>query len=179
SGLTVPNGPAQEAVIRGALANAGVAPDDVSYVEAHGTGTALGDPIELQALASAYCRGRSSETPLVVASVKTNIGHLESAAGVAGLIKVVLALQHEEIPSHLHFREGNPHFAWDSVPIVVPAQPMRWSRNGARPRLASVSSFGFSGTNAHVVLQEAPAREPQNAVVERPVHVMALSAQSG
>jgi acyl transferase domain-containing protein/D-arabinose 1-dehydrogenase-like Zn-dependent alcohol dehydrogenase/acyl carrier protein/NADP-dependent 3-hydroxy acid dehydrogenase YdfG len=178
SGLTVPYGPSQEAVIRSALASGGVVADEVSYVEAHGTGTALGDPIELQALASVYGRGRSSDAPLVVGSVKTNIGHLESAAGVAGLIKVILSLQHGEIPAHLHYKAGNPHFAWETTPVVVPSQAMPWVSGDGRPRRAGVSSFGFSGTNAHIVLEEAPA-EPQEADAgDRPLHIIALSAKS-
>ncbi len=178
SGLTVPYGPSQEAVIRAALANGGVSPDEVSYVEAHGTGTALGDPIELQALASVYCRGRSSDAPLVVGSVKTNIGHLESAAGVAGLIKVILSFEHQEIPAHLHYRAGNPHFAWETTPIVVPPQAMPWAAQDGRPRRAGVSSFGFSGTNAHVVLEEAPPELKEAGGDDRPIHVVALSARS-
>src|SRR5581483_126240 len=133
----------QEAVIRAALADGGIAAGDVELIEAHGTGTALGDPIELKALASVYCRERAKDRPLVVASVKTNIGHLESAAGVAGLIKVILSLQHGEIPRHLHFREGNQHFDWNAVPMVVPSEPLPWAEADGRPRLAGVSSFGF------------------------------------
>ena len=120
SGLTAPNGPAQEAVIREALGRAGVAPAEVGYVEAHGTGTALGDPIEVQALGAVLAAGRPATRPLLIGSVKTNIGHLEAAAGIAGLIKVVLALQHGELPPHLHFEQPSPHIAWDELPV-------RWS----------------------------------------------------
>jgi acyl transferase domain-containing protein len=158
SGLTVPNGPAQEAVIRQALAVAKVEPTDVSYVEAHGTGTALGDPIEASALAAVLGAGRATDNPLVLGSVKTNIGHLESAAGVAGLLKVVLSLQHERIPAHLNFTEMNPDIDWGDVPVDVPVSGRDW-RRGDRRRIAGVSSFGFSGTNAHVVLEEAPSLE--------------------
>src|SRR5207237_9530310 len=118
-GLTVPNGPAQEALIREALAMAGVAPAEVGYVEAHGTGTSLGDPIEMQALGAVMGDGRSAEYPVLVGSVKTNMGHLEAAAGVAGLIKVVLSLQHGEIPPHLHYKELNPHISLREVPAVI------------------------------------------------------------
>ena len=155
SGLTVPNGLAQQAVIGEALARAGVEPTQVSYVEAHGTGTSLGDPIEVQALAAVLGEGRSKDQPLKIGSVKTNIGHLEAAAGVAGLIKVVLAMQHEKIPSHLHFKEPNHHIPWEEIPIVVQAGQTPWPSAGGR-RIAGVSSFGISGTNAHVVLEEAP-----------------------
>ncbi|MEO8804850.1 MAG: type I polyketide synthase [Burkholderiaceae bacterium] len=176
-GLTVPNGPAQEAVIRAALADAGATPGEIGYVEAHGTGTSLGDPIEVRALAGALGAGRVASDPLLIGSVKTNIGHLESAAGVAGVIKVILALQHERIPAHLHFREPSPHIAWSQYPVNVVANGHDWPR-GARRRLAGVSSFGFSGTNAHVIVEEAPAASVSNASVDRPVHCLTLSARS-
>jgi acyl transferase domain-containing protein/threonine dehydrogenase-like Zn-dependent dehydrogenase/short-subunit dehydrogenase/acyl carrier protein len=153
SGLTVPNGLAQEAVVRAALQAGGVEPHDVSYVEAHGTGTTLGDPIELEALAAVLARNRPADRPLYVGSVKTNIGHAESASGIAGLIKVVLAMQHEEIPRHLHFARLNPRIALRDAPIRVPTEPTPWPASSRR--FAGVSSFGFSGTNAHAVL-EAP-----------------------
>jgi len=176
-GLTVPNGPAQEAVIRRALANAGVDPGQVDYVEAHGTGTALGDPIEVQALGDVFGEGHSKQDPLIIGSVKTNIGHLEGAAGVAGVIKVVLALQHEEIPPHLHFKEPNPHIAWDKLAVKVATEPIPWPSGQGR-RIAGVSSFGFSGTNAHVVVEEAPVRKQAEVTVERPLQLLSLSAKS-
>ena len=154
-GLAAPNGPAQEAVIRQALAQAGVSPASIGYVETHGTGTPLGDPIEVQALGAVLGEGRAAEDPLRIGSVKTNIGHTESAAGVAGLIKVVLALSHARIPRSLHFTEPNPHIAWSELPVRVASEAAPWERNGV-PRRAGVSSFGISGTNAHVVLEEAP-----------------------
>src|SRR5207253_8351618 len=123
-GFTAPNEVAQRTLIREALTRAGVAPADIDYVEAHGTGTSLGDPIEVQALAAALGDDRPPERPLVVGSVKTNLGHLESAAGVAGLIKVVLSLQHNEIPPHLHFRTVNPHIAVGDFPWHVPTEPL-------------------------------------------------------
>ena len=177
SGLTVPNRGAQEAVIRQALANARVQPLEIGYVEAHGTGTQLGDPIEANALAAVLGPGRTTDNPLLVGSVKTNVGHLESTAGIAGLIKVVLSLQHEEIPRNLHFHAINPHINWEGLPIHVPVESQSW-RRGERKRLAGVSAFGFSGTNAHVILEEAPRTEERNRKIERPLHLLALSARS-
>ena len=157
SGLTAPNGPSQEAVIRAALTNACVTAADIDYVEAHGTGTSLGDPIELRALGAVYGSGRSAGDSLIASSVKTNFGHLEAAAGVAGLAKTILALQRERIPAHLHAPSPTPHVDWSTLGVRLPAAGGEaWSRT-ARPRMAGVSSFGFSGTNAHVVLEEAPA----------------------
>jgi acyl transferase domain-containing protein/acyl carrier protein len=176
SGLTAPNGPAQEALLREALAVSRVAPEEVAYVEAHGTGTALGDPIEMQALGAVLGGGRTKDRPLLVGSVKTNVGHLEAAAGVAGLIKVVLALGHGEIPPHLHFRVPNPHIPWADLPVAVPTALMPWPADGRR--IAGISSFGFSGTNVHVVVGEPPPRERALAPVERPLHLVALSARS-
>jgi acyl transferase domain-containing protein/acyl carrier protein len=177
SGLTVPNGLAQQAVIRQALQVAGVEPADVDYVEAHGTGTALGDPIELEALDAVLGASRPADRPLVVGSVKTNLGHLESASGVAGLMKVVLALQHGAIPPHLHFDALTPRVSLRGPAPVVPTSRMAWPAAG-RPGLAGVSSFGFSGTNAHVVLEAAPARPAPGDRPDRPVHVLAISARS-
>jgi acyl transferase domain-containing protein/NADPH:quinone reductase-like Zn-dependent oxidoreductase/acyl carrier protein len=175
SGLTAPNGPSQEAVIRAALAMGKVAPDEISYVEAHGTGTSLGDPIELQALASVLRGGRSGAPPLLIGSVKTNVGHLEAAAGVAGLIKVVLALQHDTIPVHRNFRNPNPYVAWDELPLSVVTTPAPWPAN-ARSRIAGVSAFGFSGTNAHVVLEQAPGSARRKPIA-RPLHPVTVSAR--
>ncbi len=162
-GLTVPSRDAQEAVIRLALQNAGLEPNDVDYVEAHGTGTSLGDPIEVAALDAVFGPSRPKDRPLVVGSVKTNIGHLEPAAGIAGLIKVILALREETIPPLVGLTERNPHIPWDETVIQVPVEPTAWPR-GERPRRAGISSFGFSGTNAHAVIEEAsdasPATEP-------------------
>jgi acyl transferase domain-containing protein len=155
SGLTVPNGPAQQALLAKALASAGLSAVDVDYVEAHGTGTSLGDPIEVEALGAVMCEGRSADRPLLIGSVKTNLGHTEAASGLAGLLKVVMALRHEAIPPHLHFSTPNPGIPWKQFPITVPKAVSSWSR-GRRPRRAGVSSFGFSGTNAHVIVEEAP-----------------------
>ncbi len=173
SGLTVPNGIAQQAVLRKALSNAGVAPSEVSYVEAHGTGTALGDPIEVEALGAVLGKGRTADQPLTLGSVKTNIGHLESASGIAGLIKVVLSLQHGEIPKHLHFQERSPKIPWPKFPVNIPTEHTAWTGK----RIAGVSGFGFSGTNAHVILEEAPARATEPASVDRPTHLLTVSAK--
>ena len=176
-GLTVPNGPAQEALMQHALAAAGVEPADVDYVEAHGTGTSLGDPIEARALGNVFSAGRGPHRPLLIGSVKTNIGHLESAAGIAGLIKVVLALHHAEIPPHLHLRSLNPLISLAAIPAVIPTTCVPWPA-GERRRLAGVSSFGFSGTNAHAVLEEAPASGSPVGAADRPRHVLAVSAKN-
>ena len=158
NGLTAPNGPSQQAVIRQALESAGVQPAQISYVEAHGTGTPLGDPIEIQSLRAVLETERPSDHPYTVGSVKTNIGHLEAAAGVAGLMKVVLSLTHEEIPAHLHLTEVNPYIDLAGSPLEFAIEPRPWKR-GPAPRLAGVSSFGFGGTNAHVIVAEAPVLE--------------------
>ncbi|MGB0694795.1 MAG: SDR family NAD(P)-dependent oxidoreductase, partial [Rhodospirillaceae bacterium] len=163
-GFTVPCGPSQAALIRRALERAGLSPAHIDHVEAHGTGTSLGDPIELGALGSVFGGAAAADRPgpLVVGSVKTNLGHLESAAGVAGLIKVILSLQHGQIPQHLHFKTPTPHADWDSLPVQIPGDgPMAWPRRAERPRIAGVSSFGFSGTNAHILVQEAPEPSEQ------------------
>ncbi|WP_204810199.1 type I polyketide synthase [Mycobacterium riyadhense] len=191
SGLTVPNGGAQQRLISAALARAGFGGSDVDYLEAHGTGTSLGDPIEVQAAAAAYGGGRDPNRPLLIGSVKTNIGHLESAAGVAGLIKVVLSLQHEVLPQNLHFEKPSPHIPWDLLPVRVVDKAIPWQVDG-RPRRAGVSSFGFTGTNAHVLIEEAPpqsptadehsaddvAVRPESDVSAGPVSVLPLSARS-
>ena len=177
SGLTAPNGPSQEAVIRAALKFARVKPAEVRFVEAHGTGTSLGDPIEVQALGACFGEGRPKDRPLAIGSVKANIGHLEASAGIASLIKVVLTLQHEQIPPQIHFKSPNPHIAWERLPIMVPTELTPWSAVNGR-RIAGVSAFGFSGTNVHVVLEEAPPVEPLAAEAERPLHILALSAEN-
>jgi acyl transferase domain-containing protein/predicted O-methyltransferase YrrM/acyl carrier protein len=174
NGLTAPNGPAQEAVIRAALESGGLRPDQIGYVEAHGTGTSLGDPIEVQAIAAALGAGRTE--PLAVGSVKANVGHLESAAGIAGLVKLVLALQHREIPPQIHVQSLNPHIPWDALPVTVPTALRAWKSAG--PRIGAVSSFGFSGTNAHVVIEEAPPPLERDSTGQRPVHVLTLTARS-
>ncbi len=151
SGFTVPNEQSQEKVIRQALDNAHVAPDMINYVEAHGTGTSLGDPIEVGALASALCSERSADNPLLIGSVKTNVGHLEAAAGVVGLIKVVLSMMHRRIPPHLHFQTPNPHIDWNSIPVSVPTSATQWP--DSERMFAGISSFGMSGVNAHAIVE--------------------------
>ncbi|MFP6613718.1 MAG: beta-ketoacyl synthase N-terminal-like domain-containing protein [Pirellulales bacterium] len=177
NGLTAPNGIAQESVIRRAVADAGIRPAQVGYLEAHGTGTPLGDPIEIVAASAVLAADRDKNKLLNIGSVKTNIGHLESAAGVAGLIKVVLALQHGEIPPHLHFEKPNSHIAWDELPLAVPTERTQWERGNGR-RIAGISSFGFSGTNAHLIVEEPPATKLLEAQVDRPREILALSAKS-
>ena len=153
-GLTVPNTPALEQVIETALSQAGIPASDVDYLEAHGTGTTVGDPIEINAVASVYGKDREADHPLLVGSVKTNVGHLESAAGVAGLIKAVLAVERGVIPKHLHFQDPHPGIDWDHLPLQITSSTTDWPRHRGRPRLAGVNSFGISGTNAHIVVEE-------------------------
>ncbi|MEM7756775.1 MAG: SDR family NAD(P)-dependent oxidoreductase [Cyanobacteria bacterium P01_A01_bin.40] len=177
SGFTVPNKAAQQAVINQALDAAKIDPAEVDYVQAHGTGTSLGDPIEIRALAGALGKERSLLNPLKIGSIKTNIGHLESAAGVAGLIATVLALRHRQIPPHLHLKKLNPFIDWEHTPVTVPTKLTPWSKKG-KARLAGVSSFGASGTNAHIILEESPDSEKTSATIERPLHLLTLSAKT-
>ncbi|MFC7752696.1 SDR family NAD(P)-dependent oxidoreductase [Tsukamurella soli] len=156
NGMMAPNPGAQMAVLRAAYDDAGVAPRDVDYVEAHGTGTALGDPIEARALGTVLGRGRAADAPLLVGSVKSNIGHLEGAAGIAGLLKAILAVQRGSVPGTLHYRDPNPHIPFGQLRLRVADTDSAWPA-GARPRRAGVSSFGFGGTNAHVVVEQAPS----------------------
>ncbi|MEV8115867.1 SDR family NAD(P)-dependent oxidoreductase [Streptomyces xiamenensis] len=175
NGLTAPNGTAQRAVIRAALAEARLAPGDVDFVEAHGSGTLLGDSIEMTGLHEVFGADRDPERPLVVGAVKTNVGHLTGAAGMAGLIKTVLALRHGRIPANLHHREPSPAIDWDGCPTLLPDRLTEWP-GGSGPRIAGVSSFGWSGTNSHVVLAQAPDDErPAEPVRDR---VLPLSART-
>ncbi|MCF6525323.1 type I polyketide synthase [Streptomyces sp. JJ36] len=186
AGLTVPNGPSQQQLIRSALADADASPLDISYLEAHGTGTPLGDPIEVGAFGAVLTEGRPAHSPLLTGSVKTGIGHLEAAAGVASLIKVVLALQHEEIPAHLNFEEPNPRIPWAELPVRVPVERTPWPGGGRRGRAAGISSFGIGGTNAHLVVAEPPAPQDSGAApgtgtvpeTARP-RLLTLSARGG
>ena len=158
-GLTAPNGPAQERVMEEALARAGVEPSEVDYLEAHATGSNFGDPIEVRAAAAVYGRGRKADRPLLIGSVKANIGHLEPAAGVASLIKAVLAMQRGVIPEHLHFNDPNPDVEWDRMPVRVTSDLTEWPATPDRPRRAGVSAFGISGANAHVIVEGYGAPE--------------------
>ncbi|MEI6704279.1 MAG: type I polyketide synthase, partial [Deltaproteobacteria bacterium] len=175
NGLTAPNGMAQRRVITAALADGTLQPGDIDYVEAHGTGTPLGDPIEIEAIAAVLGQGHDADHPLLVGSAKTNIGHLEAAAGVAGIIKLVLSLNREQIPPHLHFSRPNPHIDWDCLPLRIVCNGAAWPRSD-RPRRAGISGFGFSGTNAHVILEEAPLPEYPQLPDGRSGHLLVLSA---
>ena len=167
NGLMAPNPAAQTAVLRAACEDAGVAPAEVDYVETHGTGTLLGDPIEARALGSVYGRAHQPEAPLLIGAVKTNLGHLEAAAGVTGFIKAVLAVQHAEIPANLHFDAPNPHIPFEELRLKVVDRPTGWPAS-ERPRRAGVSSFGFGGTNAHAVIEEPPAPQPADRTAAAP-----------
>lgn len=181
-GFTVPSGSAQQELVGEALARAGVKPSEVSYVEAHGTGTPLGDPIEVRALGAVLNRERLK--PFAVGSVKTNIGHLEAAAGIAGLIKVVLALQHEEIPPHLHVTEVNPQISLEEAGAVIPTKRISWPRTQEGRRIAGVSSFGLTGTIAHAILEEPPrptqetSKDEPDEIEDTP-RVLTLSGREG
>ena len=176
--LTAPNGLAQQAVIRRALDNSGVQPHEISYVDAHAVGTPLGDAIEFKALTSVLTEGRDADRPCWIGSAKPNIGHLEAASGMAALIKVILSLQHELIPAHLHLNQINPYISFKDASIAIPTEPQPWPK-GDQHRLAGISAFGFGGTNTHVVIQEAPAIRSLPAVKEeRPCHLLTLSAKT-
>jgi acyl transferase domain-containing protein len=174
-GFTAPRIEGQAAVIRAAQAAAGVEPQTITYIEAHGTGTELGDPIEIAALTKVFHAKTDKKHFCAIGSVKTNIGHLDAAAGIAGLIKTVLALKHKQMPPSLHFTDPNPKIDFANSPFYVNARLSKWNANGY-PRRAGVSSFGIGGTNAHAILEEAPAREPSGP--SRPWKLIALSAKT-
>jgi acyl transferase domain-containing protein len=179
AGLTVPSAAAQSRLLEMALARAGLTPADVDYLEAHGTGTALGDPIEVHAAGEVYATARPDDRPLLLGSVKSNIGHLEAAAGVAGVIKVVLAMQHGLIPAHLHCDTLNPRIPWARLPFRVVTAPTPWPRTRC---IAGVSSFGMSGTNAHLLIEAGdgiPEASAPEQGAQQPAHVLPLSAKSG
>jgi len=178
SGLTVPNGKAQKALILKTLEGASLSPEDIGYLEVHGTGTALGDPIEFQALTEVFGKENKREKPLYIGSAKSNIGHLEAAAGMASLIKSVLCLQNKKIPPNLHLHKINPKIRLERIPAIVPQEVMSWETTG-KSRIAGISSFGFSGTNAHVIvseLKDAPG-DAWHSSCERPLHILVLSAK--
>jgi amino acid adenylation domain-containing protein len=176
-GMSVPSGAAQEETFRHALRQAGVVPAAVQYVEAHGTGTRVGDPIEAAAIGNVYAEGRPADAPCLIGSVKTNIGHLEAAAGIAGLIKAALALKHRQIPPSIHFREPNPLIAFDALRLRVPTTLEPWPP-APGPATAAVNSFGFGGTNAHVILEQSPTRASAADAGAVVPHVLTISAQS-
>jgi acyl transferase domain-containing protein/thioesterase domain-containing protein len=174
NGLTAPNGAAQEAVIRQAIARAGIHAEDVSYVEAHGTGTSLGDPIELAALRNVYARNIERQRPLLVGSVKAQVGHLEGAAGMAGIVKAILILRHRHVPGQVNFAKPNPRFRWEGVPLEIPRQPL--PLGGDRPYVG-ISGFGITGTNVHMILAAHDDRPKATAPIERD-RVLTLSART-
>ncbi|MGB0521656.1 MAG: type I polyketide synthase [Flammeovirgaceae bacterium] len=176
-GLTAPNGPSQEEVIQQALAKANISPKEVAYVETHGTGTPLGDPIEVQALGNVYGKDRSAHFPLKLGSVKSNLGHTMAAAGVAGVIKTVLALQHEFLPKTLHAAELNEHIPWDQLPVQVMQEAQAWPKSDQK-RIASISSFGISGTNSHVVLEEYQETKKTKKEATNQHQLLVLSARN-
>ncbi|PQP41730.1 type I polyketide synthase [Mycolicibacterium austroafricanum] len=177
NGLMAPNPSAQMAVLRAAYAAAGVDPREVDYVEAHGTGTLLGDPIEARALGTVLGKGRAADAPLLLGAVKSNLGHLEAAAGIAGFAKAVLALQHNMIPANLGYQSPNPHIPFEKLRLKVVAEHTDWAPAG-RPRRAGVSSFGFGGTNAHVVIEQAPVFAPSPVEEPEAVTTLVVSGKS-
>jgi acyl transferase domain-containing protein len=177
AGLTAPNLVAQEKVIRQALEDADTEPGEVTCVEAHGTGTSLGDPIEVEALKTVFDEPGGGDSPCFLTSAKANVGHLESAAGVAGLIKLVLCLQHGQVPPQVHFRDLNPEISLEGSRLSISRELRPWPR-GEKPRVGGLSSFSFTGTNAHAVLEEAPVQLARRPVEERPAHLLTLSATS-
>jgi acyl transferase domain-containing protein/acyl carrier protein len=179
NGLTAPNGVAQAQVVKMALKNAGVNPRDIGYIECHGTGTSLGDPIEVEALVSVYDNKGQSRHPCYLGAVKTNIGHLESAAGIAGLIKTILILRHKKIPQNLNFNELNDKISLKSSNLRIASAPQPWNQPGNLPFYAGVSSFGFGGTNAHIILEAFQPESHGNKGMEKPLNLLKLSAKTG
>jgi acyl transferase domain-containing protein len=178
NGIWLPSPEAQTRLVQDACGDAGIAPEKIGFVEAHGTGTAVGDPIEAHALAEALCGNRSADAPLPIGSIKTNLGHLETAAGIAGLLKAMLILKYGQIPPTLHFSTPNPHIDFEKLKLRVPNQ-LEPFPNGTEERIAGVNSFGFGGANAHVILAEPPHQpeKPLAVLSCRPWPVM-LSARS-
>ncbi|HEX3870002.1 MAG TPA: type I polyketide synthase, partial [Pirellulales bacterium] len=177
SGITAPNARSQQAVIRAALQQARWMPDRVEYIEAHGTGTPLGDPIEMEALTRVFRRNRPDDATCYVSSVKANIGHTETVSGVAGIIKIALMMQHDVVPAQLHFQQLNPHISLEGTRLAIPDKTMPWNRHGT-PRAAGASSFGFGGTNTHVLLEDATLSPTPAIERDRPLHLLSLSAKT-
>ncbi len=174
--VTTPSGPAQRAMLRDALANAGIEPHQVDFIETHGTGTPLGDPIEVSAIGRVFCEDR--DKALYIGAVKANVGHLDSAAGIAGLIKVVLAVKHKTIPLHINFTEANRHIPWDDWPIKIPLENTEW---GGNERFAGISAFGMSGTNVHLIVGQAPKpmiADEAHLLVPKNEQLLVLSARA-
>lgn len=160
-----------------ALKDAAVHPKDVSYLEAHGTGTPVGDPLEIAAITKIYSKDRSD--PLLIGSVKTNVGHTEAMSGITGIIKVLLSMKYDQIPAHLNLDILNPHINLEAIPAEIPLEAISWPKNPDRPRIAGVSSFGISGTDGHAIIQEAPDLNSPHVDLpfERPLHLMKISAK--
>ncbi|HMB32372.1 MAG TPA: type I polyketide synthase, partial [Desulfohalobiaceae bacterium] len=183
NGLTAPNGLSQEKVIRSALKDSGLSPADIDYIETHGTGTPLGDPIEVESIARVMGKEHTEENPVRIGSVKINIGHLEPASGIAGLFKVMLAMRNQALPPHFQFKDPNPYVAWEEIPIKVPTELTPWQKEDS-PLRAGISSFGFSGTNAHVIVEEASSlvteqeTKGHKLIQDRSCHLLPLSAKS-
>ena len=177
SGLTVPNGQAQVELLKTALKEAHLEANDINYLETHGTGTSLGDPIELNAIAKVYGEKRHADNPLIIGSVKANIGHLEAAAGVASVIKSVLCLQNKAVPPQIHVEHVNPRLPLDTIPASIPFNKQALTTKNA-PLHAAISSFGFSGTNCHLILEEYIEPPKSIPAADRPLHLFTLSAKN-
>ena len=180
NGFTAPSGEAQVELMQEALQKAHLSPADIDYIEAHGTGTSLGDPIEMRSIAHVFQQEHqkpNDKKKLIVGSVKSNVGHLESAAGMAGLFKVILALQQQQIPANLHFKEINPLIDIQSIPALIPTENLYW-KNSNKPRRAGINSFGFTGTNAHLIIEESPLVTPLQNITDRTHHLFTLSAKT-
>lgn len=177
NGLTAPSGLAQQKVIINALQDAKLNALDIDYIEMHGTGTPLGDPIEVKALSETYCSGRKKDNPLLIGSVKSNIGHLEAAAGMASIIKVILSFKNGMLPGNLNFKDPNPFIPWDVIPVKVVSKTMLWKSNQKVKRVG-INAFGFGGSNAHVILEEAPKKLSTSTKAGFPVNILKISAKS-
>lgn len=178
NGLTAPNGVSQKKLIEQTLQKYNIEGEDVSYIETHGTGTVLGDPIEVNSLIEAYCQKREASHSLKIGSVKSNIGHLEAASGMASIIKVLLSMKNDMIPANINFNEPNPHIAWEKSNVEVVAKNMEWKIEAGKPRLAGIDSFGFGGSNAHVILMDYPKDAVREKVEEKKAYLLKVSAKT-